>query len=175
MAADNCAVETRPQPIYKQDDGADCLPWLLRPVPLILYAPTLKDGPPAEVLYYEEGVESSVSVVEELGFSHILYVNNHMAAATTRMSRPSHELIARRMLDFPSPVIISVFDQGRLFLRRSNLPGVVPAPSAEETQHQRTAHAQNEPQGGNVIRCWPVHEAGWKREILRREVEDVFY
>ena len=34
----------------------------------------------------------------------------------------SHELIARRMLDFTPAVIITIFDQGRRTFRRGNLP-----------------------------------------------------
>lgn len=87
----------------------------------------------------------------------------------------SHELIARRMLELPPPVIISIFDQEQLSLRLSNVPGSVPPLSAAERECWQTVHERNEPHetvsGTQLIQGWPVHEAGWKREILRTEVE----
>ncbi len=88
----------------------------------------------------------------------------------------SHELIARRMLDFAPPVIISVYDQGELRFRRSNVPGRAPPPGAEEQRCQRMAHEVNEPQTwrgeSHSVRAWPIHEANWRREILRAELHD---
>lgn len=87
----------------------------------------------------------------------------------------SHELIARRMLELPTPVIISIFDQESLYFRRSNVPGSVPPLSAAETRCWRTVHDRNQPHetqdGVLLVQGWPVHEEGWKREILRSEVE----
>ncbi len=87
----------------------------------------------------------------------------------------SHELIARRMLEFDSPVIISIFDHREVSFRRSNLPGRVPPPSSAELQCWRSVHDANRPDqthdGTRLVHGWPVHEAGWKREILRTEVE----
>lgn len=98
-----------------------------------------------------------------------------LAALKRTYSTASHELIARRMLDFAPPVIISIFDLGTLYLRRSNLPGRVPPLSAAEKRCWQNAHVGNEPNetscGTQRIQAWPVHEAGWKREILRTEVE----
>lgn len=100
--------------------------------------------------------------------------NWDLGALKERYRTASHELIARRMLEFPAPIIITIFDQGRLFLRRSNLPGVVPPPSEEETRQQQAARATGFPQTDTAVRCWAIHEPGWKREILRREVVEVF-
>jgi hypothetical protein len=93
-----------------------------------------------------------------------------------RYRTASHELIARRMLDCRSPVIISIFDHGRLSFRRSNLPGRVPPPSPAEMEcwsqiHDRGARLPTEPAGSH-IQGWPIHEDGWKREILRMEIEE---
>ena len=88
----------------------------------------------------------------------------------------SHELIARRMLDFPAPVVISLFDQRQLSWRRSNIPGRAPPPSAAELRCWRDVHQRNRRQavddGGRSIRGWPVHEEHWRREILRTEWDD---
>jgi len=96
----------------------------------------------------------------------------------SRYATASHELIARRMLECRPPVIISIFDHRELYFRRSNLPGRVPSPSSVEMQCWRTVHAAHRPEraydGPRAIQGWPVHEEGWKREILRTEVEEVF-
>lgn len=88
----------------------------------------------------------------------------------------SHELIARRMLECHPPVIISIFDQRAVYFRRSNLVGRVPSPSPAELACWRTVHDGNRPQeahdGHRTIQGWPIHEDGWKREILRTEVEE---
>jgi len=90
----------------------------------------------------------------------------------------SHELIARRMLEMPPPVIITIFDQGRTSLRKSNVPGRVPPLSPAETECRRIAHDLNQPHTAHdalqVVQAWPVHEDGWKREIIRAEVEEGF-
>ena len=92
-----------------------------------------------------------------------------------RYRTASHELIARRMLDLPPPVIISIFDHRELSFRRSNVPGHVPPPSSVEVDCWRTVHDHNRVEqtsdGTRTIQAWPVHEPGWKREILRTEVE----
>jgi len=96
-----------------------------------------------------------------------------LLALKRRYATASHELIARRMLELPAPAIISIFDQGALAFRASNVPGRVPSPSAEEVRCWRAVHRRNRPQHAEHaqtrIRGWPVHEPGWKREILRTE------
>jgi hypothetical protein len=93
----------------------------------------------------------------------------------SRYATASHELIARRMLDFEPPVIITIFDHGRVYFRRSNVSGQVPPPSSREMACWRTAHTSGHPHGTSDglrgLQAWPVHEPGWKREILRAEVE----
>jgi hypothetical protein len=98
-----------------------------------------------------------------------------LLALKARYATASHELIARRMLDFPPPVIITIFDHGQVHFRRSNVPGRVPPPSPAERACWRTAHDENRSQelfdGPGTVRAWPVHEPGWNREIIRAEVE----
>lgn len=87
----------------------------------------------------------------------------------------SHELIARRMLEFSPPIIITVFDHSHISFRRSNLPGRVPSPSAEELDCWRAVHRRNRPRqaasAGQTVFGWPIHEEDWQREILRTEVD----
>lgn len=93
----------------------------------------------------------------------------------------SHELIARRMLAMSPSVIISLFDQGKLVWRKSNVlrrsPAMVPAElSTWQVAHKQAEPAQYDcqdlPEGLRDVRCWPVHEPDWKREILRTALED---
>lgn len=92
-----------------------------------------------------------------------------------RYETASHELIARRMLDFEPPIIISIFDQGQLSLRQSNVPGTVPGPSHLELECWEHAHFQACPHNVrgilSEVQAWPVHEPSWKREILRTSAE----
>jgi hypothetical protein len=93
----------------------------------------------------------------------------------TAFPTASHELIARRMLDFAPWVIVSIFDQQQVSLRRSNLPGRVPPLSPREKQCWHVVHAHNRPHASEdgVIQGWPVHEPAWQREILRTAVDEV--
>jgi len=103
-----------------------------------------------------------------------------LLALKARYPTASHELIARRMLELPEPAIFTVFDQGEVSWRRSNVPGPVPPLSRPEMTCWRVVHRRNRPEevrdGMRTIRAWPVHEEAWKREIVRTEVEmDVNY
>ncbi len=93
-----------------------------------------------------------------------------------RYRTASHELIARRMLECPPPVIISIFDHRKIIFRRSNLPGRAPPASTAEMDCWRDVHCGEHPQqvqaGPRLIQGWPIHEEGWKREILRTELDD---
>lgn len=83
----------------------------------------------------------------------------------------SHELILRRMLDFDIPLVISVFDQGRLTLRRSNLPGRVPPPHADELACLRRVRHSARPARRGAVAAWPAYEPGWQRELVRWELD----
>jgi IrrE N-terminal-like domain len=90
-----------------------------------------------------------------------------------RFPAASHELIARRMLDFAPGVIVTIFDHGRRTFRRGNLPFRLPPLSDVESRAWRVAHEQSlasvESDGFRRVQAWPVHEPDWKREILRAE------
>ena len=101
-----------------------------------------------------------------------------LAQLKSRYRSASHELIARRMLEMPPTVIVTIFDNGELYFRRANVPGSVPGPSTIELTCRGEANRHNQPQhateGTSSIQAWPVHEEGWQREILRTEVEVEF-
>lgn len=107
----------------------------------------------------------------------------------TLYSTASNELIARRMLDLiPQPIVVSLFDQGTTTWRLSNFGGQRILLCGEERVAWRHAHEEEEPavadrfsgptQFENFradlqrIRCWPVHEPDWRREIMLTEFMD---
>jgi hypothetical protein len=98
-----------------------------------------------------------------------------LAALKARYATASHELIARRMLECPPPVIVTIFDHRAVSFRRSNVPGRVPPPSTAEMACWRVVHdaarTARIDDGPRTVQGWPVHEPEWKREILRAEVE----
>jgi hypothetical protein len=93
-----------------------------------------------------------------------------------RYQTVSHELIARRMLECSPPVVISIFDHRRISFRRCNLPGRTPPPSNDEMKCWRDVHSRNASSrnraDGILVQGWPIHEEGWKREILRTEIDE---
>ncbi len=98
-----------------------------------------------------------------------------LAALKALYATASHELIARRMLEFPPPIVVTIFDQGRVTLRRGNLHGRAPPLSPLERDCWRAVHSAGLPDEraahGLHVRGWPVHEPDFKREILRTSVE----
>lgn len=102
----------------------------------------------------------------------LLEIKQHFATA-------SHELIARRMLDMPPPIVVTLSDQGRMTWRRTNCrfsPGALLPQEIEALHdcHQLGIAVEREhldtSAGPLRIQCWPVHEPGWKREIMRVEI-----
>ena len=103
-----------------------------------------------------------------------------LLALKDRYATASHELIARRMLEMRPPVVITVCDHGRVHWRRSNVTARPPSMLPEETAVWHDVHETGFPTeetldsetGLNLVRCWPIHEPGWKREILRSEIAE---
>jgi hypothetical protein len=91
----------------------------------------------------------------------------------TRFATASHELVARRLLDLATPALITIFDHGKLEFRRWNCPRRPPPISHFEQHLWRRAHESGQAAhraGPQRIDAWPIHEPGWKREILRLEL-----
>lgn len=82
----------------------------------------------------------------------------------------SHELIARRMLDLVPEAILTIVDQEGLTVRANGFGQSVPAMGPDEKECWTWAHSAGSPRTEETslltIRAWPVHEPGWKREIL---------
>jgi hypothetical protein len=85
-------------------------------------------------------------------------------------------MIARRMLEMPPPVILTLADQGKKVWRKSNCHLRTPPMTPPEIDAWKIAHERGEaarcdtrglPEGIDDVRAWPVHEPDWRREIVR--------
>lgn len=85
----------------------------------------------------------------------------------------SYEVIALRMLDAEPPCLISIFDNGRLTRRLTNLEQRPPKLLDIERQCQieasQTRRGVERESDLAKVRAWPIHEEDWKREIIRTE------
>jgi Zn-dependent peptidase ImmA (M78 family) len=92
-----------------------------------------------------------------------------------RYRTSSHEVLALRLLDLPEPCIITILDNDHIHRRRSNAWRVRRELAPPEQQCQRYVHYYSRPrvvaEAGWTVQGWPVHQADWKREILRSVVD----
>lgn len=90
-------------------------------------------------------------------------------------SSASHELIAFRMLEF-RPMIITIFDNGRLYRRKSSysFPIKTACPLERRCLMDVTASGGKIFLGDEKISVtgWPVFREDWKRVILRTEFKE---
>jgi len=88
----------------------------------------------------------------------------------------SHEVIAWRLLDLSDPCIITIIDNDHVHRRRSNAFRVRKELSNPEKQCQRYVSRYSRPtlvrEEGWTVQGWPIHQADWKREILRSVVDE---
>jgi hypothetical protein len=96
--------------------------------------------------------------------------SGNLVALKQTFSTASHELIALRLLDLADPLVVTIFDHGRVTRRACNCAHRPPPLCAIERLCQSEAHrtgrvATREAQGV-VVRGWPIHEPHWRREIL---------
>jgi Zn-dependent peptidase ImmA (M78 family) len=82
----------------------------------------------------------------------------------------SHEVIARQMLSLPIPTVITVIDNQRVSSRLSNTHCPPTLCEFERDIWQaayRTGEDQDLHHGSLRVQAWAIHEADWRREILR--------
>jgi Zn-dependent peptidase ImmA (M78 family) len=87
----------------------------------------------------------------------------------------SHEVVAWRLLDLPAPCIITIVDNDHIYRRRSNAWQVkrelAPAEKACQQYVNKFSRPRVIQENGWTVQGWPVHQADWKREVLRSVVE----
>ncbi len=92
-----------------------------------------------------------------------------------RYRTSSHEVIAWRFLDLPEPCVVTVIDNDHISRRRSNAWPIRRWLEPAEVQCQRYVNHFSRPrvvrEGAWTVQGWPVHQADWKREILRSVVD----
>jgi Zn-dependent peptidase ImmA (M78 family) len=99
-----------------------------------------------------------------------------LPALKERYRTASHEVLAWRLLDFPEPCVITVVDNNHVSRRRSNAWPVRRELQPAEVECQRYVHYYSRAKfvrdEGWAVHGWPVHQADWKREILRSVCEE---
>jgi hypothetical protein len=97
-------------------------------------------------------------------------------ALKARYATASHEVIAWRFLDLPEPCAVTVVDNDHVSRRRSNAWRIGRELLPPERQCQRYVHHYSRPhvvrEGEWTVQGWPVHQADWKREILRSVADE---
>jgi Zn-dependent peptidase ImmA (M78 family) len=93
-----------------------------------------------------------------------------------RYKTASHEVIAWRFLDLPSPAIVTIIDNDHIYRRRSNAWPTHRHLEPAEEECQRYVHYYSRPKIVQkdqwTVQGWPVHQPDWKREILRGIVSE---
>jgi Zn-dependent peptidase ImmA (M78 family) len=94
-----------------------------------------------------------------------------LLALKKRYATSSHEVIAWRFLDLPSPCVVTILDNERITRRKSNAWPVKRALLPVEKECWQGVHEHGKPRIERdddwTVQSWPVHELDWKREILR--------
>jgi Zn-dependent peptidase ImmA (M78 family) len=105
--------------------------------------------------------------------SHLDY---NLLELKKRYRTASHEVIAWRFLDLPSPSIVTIIDNEHIYRRRSNAWPTHRQLEPAEEECQRYVHYYSRPKVVQkdqwTVHGWPVHQPDWKREILRSVVEE---
>jgi Zn-dependent peptidase ImmA (M78 family) len=98
-------------------------------------------------------------------------------ALKERYRTSSHEVLAWRMLDLPQPCIITILDNDKIHRRRSNAWPTKRELLPVEKKCQQAVHRHGKPQrladSGCSVQAWPVHQAEWKREVLRSVLDEM--
>lgn len=135
-----------------------------------------REAPPRARETVANGLASRLLLPRDWLAADAAICNWDLIAIKDRYATASHELIARRMLDFQPPVIVTVYDQNRLTWRKGNTPWRLPQPCPLEIACRRQAHESAMAvydDGPPAVRAWPIHEPTWQREIVRVDI-DIF-
>jgi hypothetical protein len=96
-----------------------------------------------------------------------------LLALKQRYVTASHEVIALRTLESEVSAVVTIFDNGKQTRRLGNLCYRVPDCSPGERACRAKSAESGLPTASVTeeiwIRAWPIHEEGWKREIVRTQ------
>lgn len=99
-----------------------------------------------------------------------------LLALKKRYATSSHEVIAWRFLDLPEPCIVTIVDNEQVQRRRSNAYAIRRQLEPVELECQHYVNYYSRPRvlrrDGWTVHGWPIHQADWKREILRSVVDE---
>ncbi len=98
-----------------------------------------------------------------------------LLALKKKYATSSHEVLAWRFLDLPEACIVTIIDNEAISRRRSNSFRISRRLEPAEVKCASHVHRQDLPhrvqENGWTVQGWPVHQADWKREILRSVVD----
>ncbi|MCB7129561.1 MAG: ImmA/IrrE family metallo-endopeptidase [Candidatus Brocadiales bacterium] len=98
-----------------------------------------------------------------------------LTALKNLYSTASNEIIAYRMVDF-KPLIITIFDNGKLYRRKSSYATRAKKVFPLETKCMKAVNDRAEQvmlkDDGMSVTGWPIFKDGWKRVITKTEIED---
>lgn len=101
----------------------------------------------------------------------VRHFDGNVLELKSRYTTASHELILMSQLRMDALLLASVFDHGTLTRRRTNGRLTPPPLMTLEREAQLRSHSTGKPitlTGRGVrVQGFPIHEAGWKRELLR--------
>jgi Zn-dependent peptidase ImmA (M78 family) len=94
-----------------------------------------------------------------------------------RYSTASHQVIALRFLDLVPPTVVTIIDNDEIHRRKSNGPRfkakeLEPAEKKCWEAVKREGKPVTVSEAAWTVQGWPIHQADWKREILRSVVEE---
>lgn len=103
-------------------------------------------------------------------------LDHDLLALKKRYTTSSHEVLAWRFLDLPTPCLVTIVDNGAIHRRKSNAWPARRRLEPAEAKCQRLVHESGRTkvvrQEGWTVQGWPIHQLDWKREILRSVVEE---
>jgi hypothetical protein len=99
-----------------------------------------------------------------------------LPALKQRFGTAGYEVLAARLLDLDEPCVVTVVDNEHVQSRRSNAWPVNRTLSGPEQRCLRQVQQYSRPHrlsaDGWTVQGWPVHEADWRREILRGVIDE---
>jgi hypothetical protein len=112
-----------------------------------------------------------------------LSLENHLFELKSRYATASHELIARRLLDYEPQKILTIIDGSQITTRigttGDRIQEMIPAEKVCWEEVRVTGLPRRIEVDSLAIDVWPIHEADWKREIvltsLIREFEEAAF